>query len=87
MCYDLWTATDMQTVARVRQGHAPCKSSSPKHPQYHGSYCGRRLARRFGWAAPAYHKKEDANPYPRACRFSLHCDLRPDERLMAQVWT
>ena len=45
------------------------------------NYCGRQLARRLGWAAPAYHKKEGATPHPGACKFSMQYDGRPDGRL------
>ena len=30
------------------------------------NYCGRQLARRLGWVAPAFHKNEDAAPCPGA---------------------
>ena len=30
------------------------------------NYCVRQLARRLGWAAPAYHRKEGATPHPGA---------------------
>ena len=30
------------------------------------SYCGRQLAQRLRWAAPAYHEKEGATPHPGA---------------------
>ena len=38
------------------------------------NYCGRQLARRLAWAAPAYHKKEGATPRPGACKLSLQYD-------------
>ena len=38
------------------------------------NYCGRQLARRLGWAAPAYHKKECATPHPGAWNNSLQYD-------------
>ena len=28
------------------------------------NYCGRQQDRRYGWAAPAYHKKEVATTHP-----------------------
>ena len=40
------------------------------------NYCGHRLARRFGWAATAYHKKEGATLHHGACMFSLQYDGR-----------
>ena len=27
------------------------------------NYCGRKIARKFGWTNPAYHKKEGATPH------------------------
>ena len=51
------------------------------------NYCGHQLARRLGWAAPAYHKKEGAIPHPGACKFSLQYDGRPDGRFGVRVWT
>ena len=39
-----------------------------------------KLAQRFGWVAPAYHKKEGATLYPGGCQVSLQHDRRPDER-------
>ena len=38
------------------------------------NYCLLQLARRLGWAAPAYHKKEGATPHPGACKLSLRYD-------------
>ena len=51
------------------------------------NYCGRKLARRLGWAAPAYHKKKGATPFPGACKLSLQYDGRPDESLGVRVGT
>ena len=51
------------------------------------NYCGRQLARRLGWEAPAYHKKEGATLHPGACRYSLLCDRWPDWRFGLQVGT
>ena len=48
------------------------------------NYCGRQLARRLEWAAPAYHKKEGATPHPGASKFCLQYDGRPDWRFW--VW-
>ena len=48
------------------------------------NYCGRHLARWFGWAGLAYHKKESANQHPDVCKFSLQYDWRPDGRF--DVW-
>ena len=42
---------------------------------------------RFGWAAPAYHKKEGAAPHPGVCKFSLLYDGRPDESFGVWVGT
>ena len=39
------------------------------------NYFGRQLTRWLGWAAPAYHKKEGADPHPGACRHSLQYDV------------
>ena len=51
------------------------------------NYCGRQLARRLAWAAPAYHENEGTTPHPGACKFSLQYDLRPDGRLGLLDWT
>ena len=48
-------------------------------------YCGRQLARRFGWAAPASHKKEGPTPHPGLFKYSLQSDGRPDECFGVQV--
>ena len=49
------------------------------------NYCERQLARRFGWAAPAYHENDGATPHPGACKFSLQYDRRHDERFGVRV--
>ena len=36
--------------------------------------CGRQLAQRLGWVAPAYHKKESASLHLGVCKFSLQYD-------------
>ena len=70
-----------------KQGHAPCKISSPNNHKNHG----RQLlwvscqARRLGWAAPAYHGKEGATLHAGACRLSLQYDMRPDDRFGLQI--
>ena len=51
------------------------------------NYCWRQLARKLGWAAPAYHKKEGATPHPGACKFNLQYDGRPDECFWVRVGT
>ena len=51
------------------------------------TYCGRRLARCLGWAAPAYHEKEGATTHPGACNHGLLYDGRPDESFGVRVWT
>ena len=51
------------------------------------NYCGRLLARRLKWAAPAYHVKDGAIPHPEACRFTLQYDERPDGRFEVRIWT
>ena len=48
------------------------------------NYCGLQLARRLGWATPAYHKKEGVTPHPGTCKLSLQYDGRADERFW--VW-
>ena len=52
------------------------------------NHCGHQLARRLGWAAPAYHIKEGPTPHPGACKFSLLCDRRTDEcfRVRVGMW-
>ena len=42
------------------------------------NYCGHHLARRLGWVAPAYHKKEGVAQHPGMCMFSLQYDGRTD---------
>ena len=49
------------------------------------NYCGRQLARRLRWVAPAYHKKEGATRHPGTCKFCLQYDGRPDERIGVRV--
>ena len=44
-----------------------------------------QLARRLGWAAPAYQKKEGATPHPGMCKLSLQHDRWSDERLWVRV--
>ena len=66
-------------MARCKQGQAPVKHLAPKILMA-VHYCGRQLARRIGWAAPAFHKKEGASTYPGVCKHSLQYDGRPDER-------
>ena len=41
---------------------------------------GHQPARRLGWAAPAYHKKDGATPHPGSRRHGLLYDGKPDER-------
>ena len=48
------------------------------------NYCGRQLARRLWWAAPAYHEKEGATPHPVVRKHGLRYDGRPGERV--GVW-
>ena len=52
-------------------------------------YCGRQLARRLGWATPAYHKNEGETPHTVyiLCKFRLQYDERPDWRFWVQVGT
>ena len=50
------------------------------------NYCGLQLARRLGWAAPAYHKEEGAFPHSGVCKFSLQYDRRPGERFGMWKW-
>ena len=51
------------------------------------NYCGRQLAQRFGWAAPAYLIKEDATTHAGLCRRSLQYDGRLDGRFGVRVGT
>ena len=51
------------------------------------NYCGRQLARKLEWAAPASHKKKGAITHPVVCNFSIQYDGRPDERFGVQVGT
>ena len=51
------------------------------------NYCGRQLARRLGWAAPAFHKEKDATPHPGTCKHSLQYDGRSDGPLGVRVGT
>ena len=51
------------------------------------NYCGCHIARRLGWAAPAYHEKEGGTPHPGVRKHSLQYDGRPDERFWLRVWT
>ena len=46
-----------------------------------------QLARRFGWAASAYHEMDGANPHPSACKHSLQYDGRPDGHFVVRVGT
>ena len=59
----------------VSKGMLPVKHLVPKILKIMAvNYCGRQLARRLGWAAPAYHKKEGVTLNPGACKFSLQYD-------------
>ena len=71
-------------MARGKEGHTPCKTSSSQNGKMTANYCGHQLAQ---WAAPAYHKKEDETLHPGACKFSLQYDGRPDGRLGVLVGT
>ena len=67
-------------MARGKQQHAPCKTSSSKNPQNNGS--------QLLWAPtnhPTYHEKEGATPHPGASKFSLQYDGRPDGRIGVRV--
>ena len=64
-------------MVRVKQGMLPVQHLAPKIIMS-VNYCGRQLARTFGWEAPAFHKTEGAAPHPSACKFSLQYDGRPD---------
>ena len=56
----------------VRKGMLPVKHLAPKILKIMAvNYCGRQQAKRLGWAAPAYSKKEGATPHHGACKFSL----------------
>ena len=58
------------------------KTSAPKNLMMMSIKHGCQLARRLGWdAAPAYLKKESANPHPRSRKHTLHYDGKPDEHL------
>ena len=70
----------------VSKGMLPVEHPAPKMLTIMAvNYCGSQLARRFQWAAPAYHKKEGATPHPGACKCSLQYGRRPDERFGVQV--
>ena len=51
------------------------------------NYCGLQPARRLGWAAPAYHRKERATLHPGACKHTLQYDGWPDGRFGVWVGT
>ena len=68
----------------VSNGMLPMKHLSPKILMA-VNYCRRQLARRLGWAAPAYHKKEGAIPHPGVYMRSLQYDRRPDGRFGVRV--
>ena len=69
-----------------KQRHVPAKHQTPTiHIAVDD--CGRQLARRLGWAAPAYHKKEDATPHPGAHKHGLQYDGRPDWHILVRVGT
>ena len=50
------------------------------------NYCRCQLARRFGWASPAYDKKEGATLHPLAYKHYLQHDGRLDRRFGVLVW-
>ena len=49
------------------------------------NYCGHRLARSLGWAAPAYPEKEAAIPHLGVRKNCLQYDGRSDGRFGVQV--
>ena len=46
---------------------------------------GHQPARRLGWAAPAYLKKERVNTQPKLSKYNLHDDGKPDAQFGARL--
>ena len=63
----------------VSKGMLHVKHLAPKNLMA-VNYCGRQLARRLGWASPAYHKKDGATSHSGVGKLSLQYDGRNDRR-------
>ena len=75
-------------ILGVSKGMLPVKHLAQKILKIMAvNYCGRQLARRLGWAAPAYHKNKRATPHPGACKLSLQYDGRPVVRFWMRLQT